>query len=64
MYMLADGNFLTKLVCENTDCLSFIISFLDILTVLFLAYCASFRVTKGVRIVSISIYGRGVPSRR
>ena len=51
MYMLADGNFLTKLVCENTDCLSFIISFLDILTVLFLAYCASFRVTKGVRIV-------------
>lgn len=51
MYMLADGNFLTKLVCENTDCLSYIISFLDILTVLFLAYCASFRVTKGVRIV-------------
>ena len=51
MYMLADGNILTKLVCENTDCLSFIISFLDIMTVLFLAYCASFRVTKGVRIV-------------
>ena len=51
MYMLADGSFLSKLVCENTDCLSFIISFLDILTILFLAYCASFRVTKAVRIV-------------
>ena len=51
MNLIADGNILTKLVCENTDCLSFIISFLDILTILFLAYCASFRVTKGVRIV-------------
>ena len=50
MYMLADGNFLTKLVCDNTDCLSFIISLLDILTILYLAYCASFRVNKGVRI--------------
>jgi len=51
MNMIADGNILTKLVCENTDCLSFIISFVDILTVLFLAYCASFRVTKMVRII-------------
>ena len=48
--ILAEGNFLTKLVCENTDCLSFIITLFDILTVLYLAYCASFRVTKGVRI--------------
>ena len=51
MNLIADGNILTKLVCENTDCLSFIISFVDILTVLFLAYCASFRVTKMVRII-------------
>lgn len=50
MLMLADGNILTKLVCDNTDCLSFIISLLDILTILFLAYCASFRVGKAVRI--------------
>ena len=50
MILLADGGILTKLACESTDCLSYIISLLDILTVLYLAYCASFRVNKGVRI--------------
>lgn len=50
MLLLADGGILTKLACDSTDCLSYIISLLDILTVLYLAYCASFRVNKGVRI--------------
>lgn len=50
MILLADGGILTKLACESTDCLSYIISFVDILTVLYLSYCASFRVNKGVRI--------------
>ena len=50
MILLADGGILTKLACDSTDCLSYIISFLDILTVLYLSYCASFRVNKGVRI--------------
>ncbi|GEM_PF-2430202 len=50
MILLADGGILSKLACESTDCLSYIISLLDILTVLYLAYCASFRVNKGVRI--------------
>ena len=50
MILLADGGILTKLACDSTDCLSYIISLLDILTVLYLSYCASFRVNKGVRI--------------
>ena len=50
MILLAEGGILTKFACESTDCLSYIISLLDILTVLYLAYCASFRVNKGVRI--------------
>ena len=50
MALLADGGFLAKLACENTECMSYIVSFLDILTVLYLSFCASFRVTKGVRI--------------
>ena len=50
MILLAEGGILTKLACESTDCLSYIISFIDILTVLYLSYCASFRVNKGVRI--------------
>ena len=48
--ILSADSILTKLACESTDCLSYIISLLDILTVLYLAYCASFRVNKGVRI--------------
>ena len=50
MILLAESGFLTKLACESTDCLSYIISLIDILTILYLAYCASFRVNKGVRI--------------
>ena len=50
MILLADGGILTKLACDSTDCLSYIISLLDILTVLYLSYCASFRVNKGVRV--------------
>ena len=50
MILLAESGFLTKFACESTDCLSYIISLIDILTVLYLAYCASFRVNKGVRI--------------
>ena len=50
MALLADGNILTKLTCSSTDCMSYIISLMDIMTVLYLAFCASFRVTKGVRI--------------
>ena len=50
MILLAEGGILTKLACDSTDCLSYIISLLDILTVLYLSYCASFRVNKGVRI--------------
>jgi len=50
MILLAESGFLTKFACESTDCLSYIISLIDILTVMYLAYCASFRVNKGVRI--------------
>ena len=50
MILLAEGGILSKFVCDSTDCLSYIISLLDILTVLYLSYCASFRVNKGVRI--------------
>lgn len=48
--LLADGSILTKLTCQSTECMSYIISLMDIMTVLYLAFCASFRVTKGVRI--------------
>lgn len=50
MIILAEGGFLSKLTCSSTDCMSYIISLIDILTVLYLAYCASFRMNKGVRI--------------
>ncbi|HAE88387.1 MAG TPA: hypothetical protein DCG79_00780 [Clostridiales bacterium] len=50
MILSVESGFLTKFACSGTDCLSYIISLIDIFTVLYLAYCASFRVNKGVRI--------------
>ncbi|MBP5242318.1 MAG: hypothetical protein J6Z36_01335 [Clostridia bacterium] len=48
--ILANGTWLNSLACSAEECLSWIIVLLNILTVFYLAFCAWFKVTKGVKV--------------
>ena len=48
--ILANGTWLNSLTCTAEECLSWIIVLLNILTVFYLAYCAWFKVKKGVKV--------------
>lgn len=48
---LLSESIFSKLLCDTDSCLSFIIIFLDILSVFYLVFCSYYKITKTVRLI-------------